>query len=77
METPVSVNGRLMPAEHYLLDALGLYVVGVSESKTCHHKAVAQRIALVANSGAIKLKSDAVDGRETGEFCAGECAGVI
>ena len=74
IEQPTSVNGRLLPAEHYILDGLGLYIVGVTETMTPFHKAVAQRISLLANVGEITRKSDAVDGRETGELFVGEFA---
>ena len=72
IEKPTSVNGRLMPAEHYILDGLGLYICGVTESMTPHHKSVAQRISLLANYGEITRKSDAVDGRETRGLFVGE-----
>ena len=65
-----------MPAETYLLDGLGLYVLGVTEKMSKHHKAIAKRVALLANHGKITRKSDAVDGRETGGVtCGGVCGG--
>ena len=66
IQTPVSVNPRAQPAECYLIDALHLYVLGVSMNKTPLYKAVAKRCAMLINAGVIKRKKEAMGGRDRG-----------
>ena len=66
IQTPVSLNTRRQPAECYILDALNLYVCGVTKTMTPHYKEVAKRMALLIDGGKIKRKTQAVGGRGEG-----------